>query len=111
MTNPPQERVEEVDADTLRHLFSIGEFEERAKAGILTTRVRVGSEHPAPSRLGASPGTVSHMLQYFERSGRIVAMAHEYVLPDGSLGASGQRDPKWLRLEGVTYKLRRSVVS
>jgi len=93
MTDPPQERVEEVDADTLRRLFSMGEFEERAKAGILTTRVRAGSEHPAPSHLGAPPGTVSHMLQYFEPNGRIVAMAHEYVLPDGSVGASGKRDP------------------
>lgn len=34
-------------------------------------------------------------------------MAHEYLRPDGTIAASGLRDPKWLRLAGKTYKLRR----
>lgn len=31
------------------------------------------------------------------------ALVHQYVRPDGSLGGSGQPDPKLLIEEGVTY--------
>ena len=88
----------------MRRIFIIGEFEERVQRGELTVRPKPGSEHPAPAKLNEVPGTVSRILQYFDLKGELVAMTHEYVRPDGTLAASGKRDPKWIFLDGVIYK-------
>jgi hypothetical protein len=38
------------------------------------------------------------MLRYFRRrDGQLMAIVHQYRLPNGELGASGLPDPKWLR--------------
>jgi hypothetical protein len=39
-------------------------------------------------------GTKSVMYEIVDQSGARIATAHAYVLPDGSLGASGKYDPK-----------------
>ena len=111
MTGPPQGSIEEVDEDTLRYYFGIGRFEQRVQRGELTTKVKPGSEHPASPAKNEIPGTVSHILQYFDENGDLVAMIHEYVRADGSLGASGRRDPKWLRINDRTLKQRRKKPS
>ena len=36
------------------------------------------------------------MVRYLDADGNVVAMVHQYLLPDGTLGASGNPDPKWL---------------
>lgn len=66
-----------------------------------------GSEHPAPGVMREPPGTVSHMLLYFEAEDTLVAKVHEYLRPDGTRGASGLRDPQWLRIGDSVYKQRR----
>lgn len=49
--------------------------------------------------------TISQMLGMKNRAGTIVAMAHRYVLADGSVGESGKADPKFLFHEGTVYKV------
>jgi hypothetical protein len=107
MMTPPTGPIEEVDEGTLRRYFNLGQFEEKAQRGELTARVKPGSEHPAPPALNDVPGTISHILQYFDENGDLVAMVHEYVRPDGSLGGAGRRDPKWLRTGNRILKQRR----
>jgi len=109
MSPSPDYTTEAVDPEVLRRFFSDGDFETRAARGELTTRVRLRSERPTPAGLGEPPGTVSHILRYFDKDGRVVAIVHEYVLPDGSLGASGQRDPKWVRIGDKAYRLASST--
>ncbi|MHB8377596.1 MAG: hypothetical protein ACYDEB_11670 [Dehalococcoidia bacterium] len=106
MTPPPDEPVEDLDPAELRRLFSEHRFDERAARGELSTLVKHRTQHRAPSWLGEPPGTLSHIVRYVDQAGRTVAMAHEYLRPDGTLGASGRRDPKWLRIEGRIYKQR-----
>jgi hypothetical protein len=110
MTSPSEPRIAEVAASELRGLFNEGHFSERASRGDLTVRVKPGSEHPAPSAANEPPGTVSHILQYFDDAGWLVAQAHEYLRPDGTVGGSGRPDPKWLFIDGVIYKQRRTVL-
>jgi hypothetical protein len=107
-TDIPPPIVVETDEMTLRSKFIIGDFEARLERGELSLRVMPGTEHPAPQAmiqpLGGEPaGTLAHMLQIFDGP-RLVALVHEYLRPDGSRGASGKRDPKWLLLDGVVYK-------
>lgn len=108
MAESPSEPRHEVDPSELRALFRDARIEERALAGELSTEVRKGSEHPAPDRVGEPAGTLSHMLVYLDSSGRAVALAHEYLRPDGSIGASGLRDPKWLRFRGAVWMVKES---
>lgn len=90
-------------------MFREARIEDRLGAGELTIIVKRGTERPAPAYLGEPPGTVSHVLVYLDRDGRAEAMAHEYLRPDGSIGASGQRDPKWLRFQGTVWRLGRAA--
>ena len=78
--------IVECDAPDLRRRSNDGRFLERAVAGELTTRVKPGSEHPAPAAAAEPAGTVSHILQYFDEGGVLVAQAHEYLRPDGTVG-------------------------
>ena len=49
------------------------------------------------------PGTRSQMVAYVDASGQRVALVHQYLRPDGTLGGSGRPDPKLLIEGGVTY--------
>lgn len=51
------------------------------------------------------PCTISQMLGMKNRAGKTVAVAHQYVLADGSIGESGKADPKYLFHEGTIYKV------
>ena len=60
------------------------------------------SSRPAPARAGQPPGTRSVMFSITNR-GEQVAMAHAYVLPDGTLGGSGLLDPKTIRVQDTLH--------
>lgn len=107
MTSSPPERIHEVDAQTLRGLFAEAAIERRLSSGELTISVKRQTERLAPAHLGEPPGTVSHVLVYLDADGRAQAIAHEYLRPDGSIGASGRRDPKWLRFRGAIWRVKR----
>lgn len=50
------------------------------------------------------PCTLSQVLMYRDTRGQLVAVVHQYLLADGSLGASGRPDPKYVFEDGVIYK-------
>lgn len=83
--------------DELRRLFNDGRYYERALAGELLMSVE--SDPPPRAEAGQPPGTKSQMVWYFDKSLNRVALVHQYVLPDGSIGASGRPDPKRLLLD------------
>ena len=49
--------------------------------------------------------TRSQILVYVDRDQKAVAMVHQYLKPDGQIGASGQPDPKWLLHDGIVYQV------
>jgi len=81
----------------MRSQFSNLRVAERHADGELT--VRVTDSRPAPRRARQGRGARSQMVEYLDR-GRLVAICHRYLKADGSLGASGQPDPKWLWVDG-----------
>src|SRR5437879_1543300 len=78
MTPPSPEPVNEVDAVTLRELFTAARIEDRAAAGELAIKVKRGTERPAPPHIGEPPGTISHTIVYVDHDDRGQAIAHEY---------------------------------
>jgi hypothetical protein len=43
------------------------------------------------------------MIGYYDSENLRVALLHQYLLPNGKIGASGQADPKEVLHEGIFY--------
>jgi len=86
-----------VASSELQRIFNDARYYERVLANELLASVE--SSRPAPERAGQDPGTLSQMVWYFDGLER-VALVHQYLRPDGSLGASGRPDPKRLLIGG-----------
>ena len=84
----------------MRQLF-IDEVWPRAQRGELTLELMAES-HPSPPRASLPICTRSQILACFQPDGVKVAIVHQYLRPDGSLGASGP-DPKRLLRNGVLF--------
>lgn len=90
-------------ASELQRLFNAGRYYERVLDGELVARIRI--DRDAPERDYLPVGTRSQTVQYFAQDGQRVAVVHQYLLPDGTLGASGKPDPKMLLVGNVLYKI------
>jgi hypothetical protein len=64
-------------------------------------------ERPPGNKAPPMPiGSVSQEVHYFDRRMRRRAIVHQYLQPDGTLGASGKPDPKYLMGDdGTIYAL------
>ena len=101
MVNP---RRINVPAETLRKIFNDSGYWELAKQGKLFEKVY--SEESPQKRSGEPPGTLSQIVAYLDSQGRQVAIVHQYLRKDGSIGGSGRPDPKKLFYLGNVYVLR-----
>ncbi len=78
----------------MRRLFNDGQYWQRAQQGEFTIEIK---RHMTPlPQAGEPAGTVSQIAVCTDASGRPVALVHQYVRLDGSLGGSGRPDPKEL---------------
>jgi hypothetical protein len=83
-----------VDAQTARQRFNALDYYGEMRRGALTPLVRRdGLANPS---LGLPPGTRTQIVWYMRGQVRI-AVVHQFLLPNGTIGASGLPDPKWLR--------------
>jgi hypothetical protein len=92
-----------VDEWTLRARFRELDFLGKLSRGELT--LVVDWERPARRSLGFPDGTASQRVLYL-RGDLQIAIVHQYLLPDGRIGASGLPDPKWLRDGDTILKYR-----
>jgi hypothetical protein len=87
----------------LRKIFNGSELWERAQSGEFEERVLTAG-HPSPRDSGEPYCTQSQIVGYFElRGGRRIALVHQYLRPDGTVGASGRPDPKAVLDRGTLY--------
>jgi hypothetical protein len=97
---PPIERVSKRE---LCDLFNT-EYLPLIREGKLLTIVE--SEGMPNPRNRQPAGTRSQRVSFYRNTGRgleKVATCHQYVLPDGSLGASGKPDPKMVFHDGTVF--------
>jgi len=84
----------------IRRIFNERQYDRRIQAGEIWEDV-LDNGHPTPKRSGEPSCTHSQLIAYRERdSNRKVALVHQYLRPDGRIGASGKPDPKWLLGDG-----------
>lgn len=90
----PRRRHVRVSATELRAMFNEGRYYERVQAGELVAEVGY-NRHPCPPKANQPYCTRSQTVRYVDlQEGREVALVHQYLREDGSLGASGRPDPK-----------------
>lgn len=90
--------VRKAEPAELRRILNELRLWERSQAGEILTRV--ASRRPPHRSSGQPPGTESQMVHYFRLHDlQRIAVVHQFVRPDGSIGGSGRPDPKRLMLE------------
>src|SRR3990167_4629064 len=104
MTEPdfPIIRVSECD---MRKMFNEGRYWEKIQRGELKMSVR-RSTHPTRTKANEPFCTYTQEISYLDQDGREVARVHQYLRPDGSIGAKGRPDPKRLFINSIMYRLR-----
>lgn len=93
-----------VQVQELRRMFNEGRYVEREQEGELVAFTK-GDRHPSPPLAFEPFCTISQIVHYYTRSLEKVAIAHRYLRPDGTIGASGRTDPKAVMVDDVTYIL------
>lgn len=95
----PIDEVEWVSPDIIRGIFNDGQYYQKVLGNQLTAHIKK-DKLLSSVPIGEPPGVRSQILYYYDQNGEPVAIVHQYVRPDGSLGGSGKPDPKKIFLEG-----------
>jgi len=93
--------VRRVQPDDLRREFRNQRIPERLADGSLWSLVK-SEKVPSPPLAHEPPGTKSQIIYVYEGIQKVAVM-HQYLRPDGTIGASGQPDPKRLVVEGDVW--------
>jgi hypothetical protein len=83
-------------------MFNDGKYWEKVQNGTLLAKL-MANNHPSSPKAPVPACTKSQYLIYINNAGQKVAAVHQYLRPDGTLGASGRPDPKELLIHGNLY--------
>ena len=99
--------VKYVGAKKIQQAFNKRQLYSRLLAGELQASIRDDNHlnRARAANLRMPHCTCSQMVAYLEQ-GQLVTIVHQYLQPDGTLGGSGQPDPKWLRVGQDIWKYR-----
>ena len=92
-----------IPKEELRRRYNAGGFWRHAQSGVLATRTRRDGQ-PSPEESGEPFCTRSQIVASYDASGERVAVVHQYLRPDGSIGGSGRPEPKALVEGGIIYR-------
>jgi hypothetical protein len=91
---PVLPRIIYVSATALRTMFNLGPLPEMISQGDLAPKFLRDSHLRHPEERGERPCTRAQTIRYSDRNGNWRVETFHYQRVDGSIGASGQRDPK-----------------
>jgi hypothetical protein len=100
MAHLPEPRL--VPAYEIRQRFNDGHYWQQAQTGKLQ-QLMYKDQHPSAPKAPVPICTRSQLIKYLNAAGVEIAMVHQYLQPDGTLGATGRPDPKRLFEDGVLY--------
>jgi len=83
-------------------MFNNSTIPSQIKSGELRQELK-WQGHPSPPRPNLPHCTHSEILSFWDRKGKLVAMCHQYLRPDGTIGGSGKPDPKRVLLGDTIY--------
>lgn len=103
--SPHQRPVEYVSNDIIRQEFNNRQIAERSLSGEIIAYLKRNSHLSRPPQ-GEPYCTNSQIIYYYEPGGGLLAVAHQYLRPDSTLGGSGKPDPKRLILPDKILAVR-----
>ena len=98
-------QIKRVSATELRYLFNSGGYWAQLQEGKVSARI-LERNHPSAPLANVPFCTTSELVSYIDGRGQEVARVHQYRLRDGTLGASGRPDPKYLLVGDTLYLLK-----
>jgi len=98
MNEPPKRFVSPIE---LRKIFNDNNYWDRLRAGEFHKK-KLDDDHAKP-RPRIPRCTRSQILAYIDENGNWIAVVHQFLKRDGTLGGGGRPDPKWLFHEGILY--------
>jgi hypothetical protein len=99
----PQPIPKIVSEREMRRLFGAGGYRGRIMAGEYRPLI-VYDKHRNPPLSFEPFCTRSQRVAYYDTRGDKIVEVHRYLRQDGTIGASGQADPKLLLHNGVLYQ-------
>ncbi len=102
----PLSEVQWVEAQTIRDLFKESQYPERMRSGELNQEIIKRSHLQNPGQKRMPVCTHSEVLLYTSHDNKEFVIVHQYLKPDGTLGASGKPDPKKIRIGDGIYATR-----
>jgi len=99
----PPEQVKRVSPETIRSIFNNSQWPGMISTGYLVPQLLRDNILQNPNLKGEPQGTRSQTIRYYDLAGQWVVVIHQYLRPDGSLGASGKPDPKRLRINATIF--------
>lgn len=92
--------------DIIRQIFNENKIYEKTINGNLTTHIKRDSHLSNPQKVGHPYCTWSQIVYYYDKDKKPVAIVHQYLKPDGTIGASGVPDPKRIFIDGKIFSVR-----
>lgn len=86
-------------------MFNEYGFEQRVTAGLYGSGRLKYDGHPSPDRSGEPYCTRGQTIACTDETGDKIIEVHRYLRRDGSVGASGRLDPKFIFHDGVLYSI------
>lgn len=86
-----------MEPSEIRELFNVSDLFERVVRGDL--RMVLEADRSVRAEVGLPEGSRSQMVWYLSQEGKKLALVHQYLLPDGTIGGSGRPDPKQMILD------------
>lgn len=96
-------QVKVVSPQELRRLFNEINFDQVVSEGKGTMTTRT-NRHPTSPKAKKEPFCTKSQTLFYAMPGKR-AVAHRYLRPDNTIGASGMPDPKSLEIGEVRYEL------
>jgi hypothetical protein len=103
--NLEQLPVQWVSKEIIRQEFNSRQLAEKAASGELIKKLKRDS-HPATPPPNEPICTHSQIVYYYTEAGSPLAIVHQYLRPDGTIGGSGLPDPKRLFLPDRIISIR-----
>lgn len=101
----PEADVEWVSPDIIREIFNREQFYQQTLDGRLKTVIKK-DRHPDFPPTGEPICTRSQIVLYYDQDDRWIALVHQYLRRDGTLGGSGKPDPKRLHYQNRILAVR-----
>ncbi len=87
----------------LRELFNNSPYPRMIEDGTLIGQITDDVPMTNPRKINAPPGARWQYIRYQTRAGERLVDVHRFLLPDGTLGASGRPDPKRMVVFGIVF--------